>query len=147
MQKSIFGHNFWLEWPTDVRSTPLSCIFNALFKDTPLGHIPRTQSNGRIAKYPNIWLIWLFGCTQKTWPSGLSLKRALKTWRRAVYGCINLKWSWSVVQALLTEEPTPFFFGTGYSVTSINYRTAYRAKKKRGLVQNFTPICRPQQYF
>ena len=53
-QKSILGHNFGLECPTDLRSTPLSCIFNALYRDTPLGHIHRTQSNSQIAKYPNI---------------------------------------------------------------------------------------------
>ena len=28
--------------------------------------------------YPNIWLIWLFGCAPKTWSSEVSLKRALK---------------------------------------------------------------------
>ena len=122
----------------------LWATFIMLFSGIP--HLAMFIALSQIVKYPNIWLIWLFGCTQKTWPSGSSLKRALKTWRRAVYGCINLKWSWSVVQALLTEEPTPFFFGTGYSVTSINYRTAYRAKKK-GLVQSLTPICTPQQYF
>ena len=60
-QKSISGHNFWLEWPTDVRSMPLSYIFNALFRDTPLGHVFCAQPNSQIAKYPNIWLIWLFG--------------------------------------------------------------------------------------
>ena len=60
-QKSISGHNFWLEWPTDVRSTPLSYIFNALFRDTPLDHVFCAQPNSQIAKYPNIWLIWLFG--------------------------------------------------------------------------------------
>ena len=60
-QQSILGHNFWLEWPTDVRSTPLSYIFNALFRDTPLGHVFGAQPNSQIAKYPNIWLIWLFG--------------------------------------------------------------------------------------
>ena len=59
--KSIFGNNFWLEWPTDLRSTPLSYIFNALFRDTPLGHVFCAQPNSQIAKYPNIWLIWLFG--------------------------------------------------------------------------------------
>ena len=42
-------------------ATPLSYIFNALFRDTPLGHVHRTQPNIQIAKYPNIWLIWLFG--------------------------------------------------------------------------------------
>ena len=45
----------------DLRSTPLSYICYALSRDTPLGHVPRTQPNIQIAKYPNIWLIWLFG--------------------------------------------------------------------------------------
>ena len=33
--KKVFGHNFWLECPTDLRTTSLSCIFDALFEDTP----------------------------------------------------------------------------------------------------------------
>ena len=37
IQKSLSGNNFWLECPTNLRSTPLSYIFNALFRDTPLG--------------------------------------------------------------------------------------------------------------
>ena len=45
----------------DVRSMPLSYIFNALFRDTLLGHVFCAQPNSQIAKYPNIWLIWLFG--------------------------------------------------------------------------------------
>ena len=49
-QKSISGHNFWLEWPTDLRSTPLSYIFNALFRDTPLGHVHRAQPNSQISQ-------------------------------------------------------------------------------------------------
>ena len=36
---SVTGHNFWLEWPTDLISTPLSYIFNALFRDTPLAYL------------------------------------------------------------------------------------------------------------
>ena len=36
-----FGHNFWQEGPTDLRSTPLSYIFHALFRDTPHGHVYR----------------------------------------------------------------------------------------------------------
>ena len=69
---------FDCECHTDQRSTPLSYIFNALSRDTLLGHVQRTQPHSQIAKYPNIWLIWLFDCAQKTWPSGVSLKRALK---------------------------------------------------------------------
>ena len=61
IQKSFLGDNFWLECPTDLRSTPLSYIFNALFRDTPLGYTFCAQPNSQIAKYPNIWLIWLFG--------------------------------------------------------------------------------------
>ena len=33
------GHNFWLECPSDLRSTPLSYIFNALFRDTSLAYL------------------------------------------------------------------------------------------------------------
>ena len=36
---SILGHNFWMEGPMDLNSTPLSYIFNALFRDTPLAHL------------------------------------------------------------------------------------------------------------
>ena len=38
-QKTILGHNFWMECPTDLNSTPLSYIFNALFRDTPLAYL------------------------------------------------------------------------------------------------------------
>ena len=38
-RKSVTGHNFWLEWPSDLISTPLSYIFNALFRDTPLAYL------------------------------------------------------------------------------------------------------------
>ena len=45
-----FGYNFLLEGPTDFRSTPLSYIFHALFRDTPLGHVYCAQPNSQIAK-------------------------------------------------------------------------------------------------
>ena len=54
--KINFGHNFWLEGPTDLRSTLLSYIFYALFRNTPLGYVHHTNPNNQIAKYPNIWL-------------------------------------------------------------------------------------------
>ena len=38
LRKSITGHNFWRECPSDLRSTSLSCIFNALFRDTSFAH-------------------------------------------------------------------------------------------------------------
>ena len=38
-----FGNDFWLEGPTDLRSTLLSYIFHALFRDIPLGHVYRAQ--------------------------------------------------------------------------------------------------------
>ena len=71
-----FGHNFWQEGPTDLRSTPLSYIFDALFRDTPLGHVCRTQPNCQIAKLAKYWDIWLFACVRQRCPSGVSLKRA-----------------------------------------------------------------------
>ena len=37
-QKMISCYNFWLECPTKVRSTQLSYIFKALFRDTPLAY-------------------------------------------------------------------------------------------------------------
>ena len=42
--KIYFGHNFWLEGPrtSDLRSTPLSYIFHALFRDNPLGYVQHT---------------------------------------------------------------------------------------------------------
>ena len=61
IQKSLSGNNFWQECPTDLRLMPLSYIFNALFRNTPLGYVHHTNPNNQIAKYPNIWLIWLFG--------------------------------------------------------------------------------------
>ena len=39
LAKKVVGHNFWTEGPTDLRWTSLSYIFDALFGDTPLGHI------------------------------------------------------------------------------------------------------------
>ena len=39
LKKSITGHNFWLECPTDLRVTPLCYIFNALFRDTSLAYL------------------------------------------------------------------------------------------------------------
>ena len=35
---------------------PLSWIFHALFKDTPLGYVFGMQSNSQITKYLPIWL-------------------------------------------------------------------------------------------
>ena len=40
-QKTIFGHNFWLECPRKVISTQLSYILNALFRDTLLAYFFR----------------------------------------------------------------------------------------------------------
>ena len=45
----------------DLRSTPLSYILNALFRDTPLGHICCTPPNSQIAKLAKYLDIWLFG--------------------------------------------------------------------------------------
>ena len=59
--KIYFGHNFWLEGHTDLRSTPLSYIFHALSRDTPLGHVYRAQTNSQIAKLAKYLDIWLFG--------------------------------------------------------------------------------------
>ena len=59
--QTYFGHNFWQEGPTDLRSTPLSYIFDALFRHTPLGHLCRTQPNSQIAKLAKYLDIWLFG--------------------------------------------------------------------------------------
>ena len=48
--KSILAITFWLEGHTDLRSMPLSYIFHALSRDTPLGHVYRAQPNSQIAK-------------------------------------------------------------------------------------------------
>ena len=45
----------------DLRPTPLSYIFNALSRDTPLGHVCCTQPNIEIAKLAKYLDIWLFG--------------------------------------------------------------------------------------
>ena len=61
-QKSILGHNFWMECPRDLNSTPLSYIFNALFRDTPLAyfssqhmchvcHVPFSQKGTKLRKF------------------------------------------------------------------------------------------------
>ena len=47
LAKKVVGHNFWTEGPTDLRSTFLSCIFDAFLGDTPLDHIFFT--------YAHIW--------------------------------------------------------------------------------------------
>ena len=47
IQKSFLGDNFWLECPTDLRSTPLSYIFSALFGDT---HSSMVFARSQIAK-------------------------------------------------------------------------------------------------
>ena len=59
--RTFLGNNFLLECPTDLRTTPLSYIFYALFKDTSLGHFCRTQPNSQIAKLAKYLDIWLFG--------------------------------------------------------------------------------------
>ena len=54
----------------DLRSTPLSYIFNALFRDTPLGHVYRMQPNSQIAKlarYFYINIIFFFFGTGSHW--------------------------------------------------------------------------------
>ena len=38
-KKSVTGHNFWLEWPTNLISTPLIYNFNALFRETSLAYL------------------------------------------------------------------------------------------------------------
>ena len=49
--KKVVGHNFWTEGPTDLRLTFLSCIFDGLFGDTPLGHIFFTYAHMPIWAY------------------------------------------------------------------------------------------------
>ena len=65
---------YFLIHPSDLRWTPLSCVFNALSIDTPLGHIQCTLPNHQIS---HIWLLgnWkgLFNMA-----CGMSLKRTLK---------------------------------------------------------------------
>ena len=52
-QKMISGYNFWLECPTKVRSTQLSYIFKALFRDTPLAHsFCNSGSRWQVARWP-----------------------------------------------------------------------------------------------
>ena len=41
-----FGHNFQLECTSDLRKTFLSCILRALFRDTPLAHLPCHLAQG-----------------------------------------------------------------------------------------------------
>ena len=53
--KKVVGHNFWTEGPTDLRLTFLSCIFDALFGDTPLDHIFSHMPICPYAHYGHIW--------------------------------------------------------------------------------------------
>ena len=60
--KMIFGHNFWLEGPIDLRPTRLNCILQDLFRDTPLDHILRAQICTQICIFGifgHIWHIWV----------------------------------------------------------------------------------------
>ena len=61
-RKSIMVHIFWLKCPTDLRSTILSYIFNALFRDTPLAyfssqhmchvcHVTFSQKGAKLRKF------------------------------------------------------------------------------------------------
>ena len=65
--KKVVGHNFWTEGPTDLRLTFLSCIFDALFGDTPLDHIFSHMPICPYAHFGHIWPnmpkmgIWAYG--------------------------------------------------------------------------------------
>ena len=48
-------------WASGTKLSWADVVFNALFRDTPLDHVFGAQPNIQIAKYANIWLIWLFG--------------------------------------------------------------------------------------
>ena len=70
--KKVFGCNFWMECPTDLRSTFLSCIFNVLFRDTPLGHVIFCIcAYGHKAIWPYLAML-PYGHMRKTWPSWIS---------------------------------------------------------------------------
>ena len=58
LAKKVVGHNFWTEGPTDLRSTFLSCIFDAFLGDTPLDHIFSHMPICPYAHYGHIWPIW-----------------------------------------------------------------------------------------
>ena len=62
----------------DLRSTPLSYIFNALFRDTPLGHVYITQPNSQNIQICGYLAIWLFGCAQKTIPEWGIREKSIK---------------------------------------------------------------------
>ena len=86
--KIYFCHNFWLEGPTDLRSTLLSYIFHALSRDTHLGHVYCAQPNSQIAKYPNIWLK-----TKQNSNFCFFLAKA-----------ISIKWRWSKIVQVVTTK-------------------------------------------
>ena len=63
----VSGYNFWLVCPTKVRSTQLSYIFKALFRDTPLAYnffVPpatcrlATWPPGHLAGYTRFMAFW-----------------------------------------------------------------------------------------
>ena len=88
MRKKVVGHNFSTEGPMDLRSTSLSCIFNALLGDTPLGHIFFAYGH--------------MGISEKIGSSGVSPKKASKMELRDV----DLR---SVGHSVQKLWPTTFF--------------------------------------
>ena len=112
IQKLIFSHNFWLECPRDLRSTSLSCIFDAFFGDTPFGHIFFEYAHMPICPYGQIWAyghvgIWAYAkkldkwgipeksiknATQRRWPQ---VSRTLKSKVMAKNRFLNILSSFS----------------------------------------------------
>ena len=66
LAKKVVGHNFWTEGPTDLRSTFLSCIFDAFLGDTPLDHIFHICPYAHMPIMP-IMGIWAYGHMWKIW--------------------------------------------------------------------------------
>ena len=52
------GHNFWLECPTDLKSTPLSYIFKALFRQNPTCQPSATLDTWHMWHMWRTWNMW-----------------------------------------------------------------------------------------
>ena len=78
--KNVFGYNFWMECPTDLRTTSLSCIFYAFLGDTPLDHIFSVAWRSRSDVSESLSQSELADLTDVTLVSDDTFRRLMKWW-------------------------------------------------------------------
>ena len=84
LQKTFFGYKIRQDCATTVQLALLSYMSIALFRDTPLGDIRGAWCDCHLAingqKWPKLrfFAIWPSDHVQQIYPSGTSLKRAIK---------------------------------------------------------------------